>query len=76
MITDFIKTTKTKEELRIALDVLREFKENESTEEYLSIMFSAWVKLEQLEEFLEYLVNDKPLENDTTKYIKEHENRN
>ena len=65
MITDFLKTTRTKDELKTALDILREFKSNESTEEWASIMFSSWVKLEQLEEFLAHLVDGAPLEEDT-----------
>ena len=70
-ITDFLKTNKDKHELKIALDVLKEFKDCESTEEWLQIFFSAWAKLEQLEEFLEHLVNDKPLEKDTLEYIQQ-----
>lgn len=74
MITDFLKTKKTQQELKIALDVLTEFKENESNEEYFLIPFSHWVKLEQLEEFLEYLVNNKPLDEDTIDYLKNKNN--
>jgi predicted transcriptional regulator len=69
-ITDLLNTTRSKDDLRVALEILREFKQNESADEYLSIMFSAWVKLEQLEEFLEHLVENKPLKADTIAYIR------
>lgn len=70
MITDFLKTTRTKEELYTALEVLREFKVCESEREWLEISFAAWAKLEQLEEFLAYLVEDAPLKEDTIAYMK------
>lgn len=70
MITDFLKTKRTKEELRAALDALTEFKGCESQEERLKIPFAAWVKLEQLEEFLKHLVDGEPLEDDTVEYMK------
>jgi len=70
-ITDFLSTETPKDKLKAALEVLKEFKRCESTNEYLSIPFVAWAKIEQLEEFLEYLVNDKPLEPDTVKYMLE-----
>jgi hypothetical protein len=69
MITDFLKTTRPKEELSTALAVLREFKEGESVEEYVAIMFVNWTKLEQLEEFLAHLVEGAPLMDDTLAYI-------
>ena len=72
MITDFLKTKRSKKELKIALDVLKEFKNCESEEEWMTIMFAAWIKLEQLEEFLEHIINKKPLEKDTIKYIREN----
>jgi hypothetical protein len=68
-ITDFLKTNKSKEELKIALDILLEFKNCESNEEYLRIPFAAWAKLEQLEEYLEHLVNGKELLEDTIEYM-------
>ena len=68
-ITDFLKTERPKDELAVTLAVIKEFKSNESTEEWLQITFAAWAKLEQLEEFLEHLVNDKPLADDTIEYI-------
>ncbi len=68
MITDFLDTKQSKEDLRAALDVLREFKAGENEEEFVAISFAAWTKLEQLQEFLEHLVNGKPLKADTVKY--------
>lgn len=70
MITDFLKTDRNKTELKHALEVLREFKNCESQDEWLEIMFEAWAKLEQLEEFLAHLVEDAPLANDTVEYMK------
>lgn len=69
MITDFLKTKQTKPRLRIALEVLHEFKECESEEEWLWISGGAWAKLEQLEEFLEHLVEGKELKEDTIAYM-------
>ncbi len=60
-LIDFIKTKRSKEDLKIALEVLTEFKSNESHEEWALTPFMAWAKLEQLEEYLEHLVNDAPL---------------
>jgi len=67
-ITDFLETSRPPDELRAALAVLREFKGGESGEEYVAIPFLAWRKLEQLEEFLEHLVEGKPLRDDTVAY--------
>ncbi len=69
MITDFLDTDIPHNELASALFVLREFKKCESEEEYFKIMFAAWAKLEQLQEFLEHLVEGKPLQQDTLDYI-------
>ena len=68
-ITDFLNTQTPKEKLAAALDVLREFKRNESQEEWLMIEFAAWVKLEQMEEFLAHLVEGAELADDTKAYI-------
>lgn len=70
MITNFLKTTRTKEELKTALEVLREFKGCESQEEWLIAPFVAWRKLEQLEEFLAHLTDGEPLAEDTQAYLK------
>lgn len=69
MITDFLKTQRSVDELSLALDVLNDFKKCESQKECIEIPFYAWAKFEQLEEFLLYLVEGKPLEKDTIKYI-------
>jgi hypothetical protein len=73
MITDFLKTTRTKEELKTALEVLREFKGHENQEEWLMIPFAAWSKLEQLEEFLSHMTDGEPLAQDTLSYMKRGE---
>jgi len=70
VITDFLKTARSKDELKHALEVLREFKECESQEEWLAIWSGAWAKLEQLEEFLSHLVEGAPLADDTVAYMK------
>jgi hypothetical protein len=72
MITDFLNTQRSKDDLKITLEVLREFKECESSEEWAMVMFVAWQKLEQLEEFLANLVEGTPLADDTIKYITKH----
>jgi hypothetical protein len=69
MITDFLKTTRSKQDLKTALEVLREFKGNESGEEWFAIPFDTWVKLEQFEEFLAHLVEGSELKPDTIAYI-------
>jgi hypothetical protein len=70
MITDFLNTKHSKEDLKVTLSVIKEFKSCESDMEWLHIDFAAWAKLEQLEEFLEHLVNEKPLAADTIQYLK------
>ena len=69
MITDFLKTERSKGELEAALLVLRDFKQCESGNEWLLTSFTAWAKLEQFEEFLEHLVEGKPLAEDTIEYM-------
>ena len=69
MITDFLKTTRSKEELKLALEVLREFKACESQNEWLAIPFAAWAKLEQIEEFLAHIACGEPLRADTLRYL-------
>lgn len=69
VITDFLKTAKDKSELRVALDVLREFKGCESREERAFTPGLAWSKLEQMEEFLAHLVDGAPLAYDTLSHI-------
>ena len=69
MITDFLQTKRTREELATTLLVIREFKKCESSEEWVAIPFVAWVKIVQLEEFLAHLVEDEPLKADTLEYM-------
>lgn len=69
MITDFLQTTRSRDDLATALAVLREFKAHEAVDEWLGISFMAWAKLEQLEEFLDHLVNHAPLADDTLTYM-------
>lgn len=69
MITDFLSTKRSNAELATALAVLREFKADESAEEWAQIPIAAWAKLEQLEEFLAHLVEGTPLAADTIAYI-------
>jgi hypothetical protein len=69
MILNFLKTGRDKAQLRVALEVIREFKAHESIEEYGMTPFMAWAKLEQLEEYLAHLVEDAPLEADTLRAL-------
>ncbi len=69
MIADFLKTEILSEDLLTTLRVLREFKSCESDEEYIMTMFDAWTKLEQLEEYLAYLVKGSELKQDTLNHI-------
>jgi FixJ family two-component response regulator len=68
-ITDFLNAPFSQDALISALHVLRAFKDCESEEEYFDIQFASWAKLEQLEEFLAYLVDGAPLKDDTIAYI-------
>lgn len=72
-ITDFLDMwdpNVDKQRLSDALHVLQMFKKCESPNEWVYTPFMCWVKLEQLEEFLEHLVNNKPLKDDTIEYRK------
>ena len=69
MLIDFLNTRRSKEELETALNVIREFKGNEGSEEWLYCPGVAWAKLEQLEEYLDHLVNGVPLEYDTLEQL-------
>lgn len=71
-ITDFMKSEISVEEFATALKVLKHFKSCESQEEWMHVLFIAWAKLEQLEEFLEHIVNDAPLKQDTIDYMELH----
>jgi hypothetical protein len=52
----FLMTARSSGDLRIALDVLREFKALESASEYYATPFIAWGLLERFEDYLEILV--------------------
>lgn len=67
---DFLKTKTSKDDLAKALAVIREFKDHESTEEWLARPFACWTMLEMLEEYLDHLVAGKPLKDDTLEEIK------
>lgn len=70
-IIRFLKTNTPKDKLVSALKVLKEFKSLESNEEWLQIPFYAWIKFEQLEEYLEHLVNGADLKDDTKKHLQQ-----
>lgn len=74
MLIDFLKTQHTKEELATTLDVLRAFRNCESDNEYLTIDFAAWAKLEQLQEYLEHLVEGSDLKDDTLAQVERYHN--
>lgn len=57
MLLEFLKTKRTKKELNIALDILKEFKNCENLEEWVSCPFYLWTRLEQLEDYLGLLTN-------------------
>ena len=71
-ITDFLALDISNADASTALAILRQFKACESTQEWLEIPFSAWAKLEQLEEFLDHMVNKAPLKDDTLRYMAAH----
>jgi hypothetical protein len=72
LIIDFLKTNRSKDDLRAALEVLREFKSCESEDEYSWVPFAAWAKLEQLEEFLAHLVDGDSLQDDTLEILRKN----
>jgi hypothetical protein len=52
-----LETERPLDELRVTLATIREFKELESRDEWM-MRFIAWVRLEQLEDYLRLLTND------------------
>ena len=64
MLSKFINTKRDKSELATALAVIREFKDNEDTDEWANNPFITWQKLEQLEGYLSHLVDGKKLEDE------------
>lgn len=57
-LLNFLKTTRSKEDLKTALSVLEEFKQAESSAEYFGGSFSLWVRLEQFEDYLRLLTGE------------------
>jgi hypothetical protein len=70
-ILDFLNEDFTIIELAGALKLLREFKKCHTSHEDLTPPLVAWSKLEQLEEYLDYMLYKTPLKNDTLEYIKQ-----
>ena len=73
MIIDFLKAELTDEDLTTALRVLLVFKGCESKEEWFACPFVAWIKLEQMEEFLQHRANGQPLKADTIAHMEARE---
>lgn len=66
-LLEFLKTKRTKEELKLCLDILKEFKGCENEMEWLVCSFESWIKLEQFEDYLRLLTNTETEEvNDDT----------
>lgn len=61
-LADFLKTDLPKHKLQIALEVIRAYKACEDSNDYQSKSFESWTQLENLEDFLEELATEKPLE--------------
>lgn len=59
-LNDFLKTARTKEDLKLCLDIINEFKNCETKEEWLFQSFESWQKLELLVTYLEGLTNPSP----------------
>lgn len=71
MLLEFLKTKRTKEELNLVLDILKEFKGHESQEEWAFCSFESWVKLEQFEDYLR-LLTEREIEEVDDDRAKEH----
>jgi hypothetical protein len=67
-VIDFLTIDRPREELKIALDVLNDFRECHNGEEWFLGFSMTWQKLEQYLEFLEHMVNGQELEDDTVEY--------
>ena len=73
-LVTFLNTDRNKGELKIALDVIQEFRSKESLEEWGLCPFDCWVKLEQLEDYLKLLTRtdvDSVDDNKAIQYFKE-----
>lgn len=67
---NFLQTSTSPDELRAALQVMREFKTHETTEEWMARPFATWIMFEMLEEYLDHLVNGTPLKEDTIEALR------
>ncbi len=56
-LLDFLKTKRTIEELKLCLDILKEFKSCESYSEFCFSSFESWQRFEQFEDYLKLLTN-------------------
>ena len=56
-LLDFLKTSRSKDELKLCLDILEEFKDKESSTEWLMCPFITWSKLEQFQDYLRLLTD-------------------
>lgn len=54
----FLLTKRTPEELKTALEILEEFKQQENQAEWYHTPFDCWMKLEQMEDYLRLLTGD------------------
>jgi hypothetical protein len=61
-IKAFIETDLPKEDLATALRVIREFKKCETLHDWAYTPFESWGWLEELEGYLDHLVNGTPLD--------------
>ena len=55
-LKNFLETKRSKKDLEIVLEVIQDFKSYESEEEWALHSFESWQKLEQLEGYLEKLL--------------------
>ena len=62
MLVDFLKTKRTKEELTLTFDILNEFKKCESSTEWGFHPFESWKRLEQFQDYLALLIEEKEYE--------------
>lgn len=65
-LLNFLGTPIPVEDLKTALRVIEAFKKCESAAEWMDMPFSAWLRLEQLEDYLGMLTDPKHETDDTT----------
>lgn len=61
----FLGTSLPEDDLKTALRVIEAFKKCESADEWMSMPFSAWLRLEQLEDYLGMLTDPEHETDDT-----------